>query len=440
MAGCAKMTVAVLRDELKSRGLDTTGLKAALVARLEDAMEKEAGGGGEEGGEDADAPEEEKEEENVDADAEEEASVEEEEAEEEEDVRAKADEMADKAIADHAENEKKRERSPERDDAPDARRARVESDAPTATDGAAAGGERLTRDGHNFALFDLPDGQVRRDVPTQGNEGRIIGRGGSKIRELQDRFRTRITMNRPAGLAEVVGMLEHVNDCADEITRIVEDGNVREAAERAGQPVPTGAYSSYGGSGGGGFGGGGGGFGGGGGGGGGFSGHMESVPCEGQEGRIIGRGGENIRRVESQTGTRIKMNRVANVAEVYGTPQQCAEAIRMIQEYIHTAPNRGGGGASFGQGGFGGGYGGGYQQQQGGYGGGYGQQAGYGGGYGQQQGYGQQGGYGQQAYGAPAAGAGGPLPHGWEEVNPGNGGPVYYWNVTTNVTQYERPT
>ena len=90
--------------------------------------------------------------------------------------------------------------------------------------------------------------------------------------------------------------------------------------------MATGAYSSYGG---------GGGYGAGGGGGGGFSGHMESVPCEGQEGRIIGRGGENIRGVESQTGTRIKMNRVANVAEV--TVRRNNAAIRMIQEYIHTA-------------------------------------------------------------------------------------------------------
>ena len=270
-------------------------------------------------------------------------------------------------------------------------------------------------------------------MPGRKEEGASSIAAGSKIRELQDRFRTRITMNRPAALAEVVGMLEHVNDCADEIACIVEDGNIREAAERAGQRWPpartarTAAAAAE-----------------------------DSVlavavavasavtwkasRAKVKEGRIIGRGGEHPSR-QSQTGTRIKMNRVANVAEVYGTPQQCAEAIRMIQEYIHTAPNRGGGGAGFGQGGYGqGGYGGGYQQQ-GGYGGGYGQQGGYGGGY-QQQGYGQQGGYGQQAYGAPAAsaGTGGPLPHGWEEVNPGNGGPVYYWNTVTNVTQYERPT
>jgi hypothetical protein len=37
------MTVAVLRKELEKRGLDTAGLKAALVARLEEAEE---GGGG----------------------------------------------------------------------------------------------------------------------------------------------------------------------------------------------------------------------------------------------------------------------------------------------------------------------------------------------------------------------------------------------------------
>ena len=234
------MTVAVLKEELKKRGLDATGLKAALVARLEEAMAGEDDGAAAE----AAAPEEEE--------AKEEPK---EEAGEEEDVRAKAEEMAEKAMAEHAASEKKRERSPEQDDAPPEAKSAKSDGEHAAAPSSAQGG--LTKDGQNLATYEMPDGQVRKDVPTQGNEGRIIGRGGSKIRELQDMFRTRITMNRPAGLAEVVGMLDHVNDCCDEITRIVEDGNVREAAERAGQPVPGGAYSSYGG---GGFGGGGGGF------------------------------------------------------------------------------------------------------------------------------------------------------------------------------------
>ena len=35
----AEMTVAVLREELKRRGLDTTGLKAVLVERLRGAID-----------------------------------------------------------------------------------------------------------------------------------------------------------------------------------------------------------------------------------------------------------------------------------------------------------------------------------------------------------------------------------------------------------------
>ena len=41
----AEMTVAVLREELKRRGLDTTGVKAVLVERLRGAIDAEATGG-----------------------------------------------------------------------------------------------------------------------------------------------------------------------------------------------------------------------------------------------------------------------------------------------------------------------------------------------------------------------------------------------------------
>ena len=40
-----KMTVAQLREELATRGLDSSGLKPALVSRLQEAMALEAGAG-----------------------------------------------------------------------------------------------------------------------------------------------------------------------------------------------------------------------------------------------------------------------------------------------------------------------------------------------------------------------------------------------------------
>ena len=49
----AKMTVAQLRKELESRGLDTSGLKAALVSRLEASLADDGAGAEPEGG---DAP------------------------------------------------------------------------------------------------------------------------------------------------------------------------------------------------------------------------------------------------------------------------------------------------------------------------------------------------------------------------------------------------
>lgn len=41
----AKLKVVELRQELSARGLDTKGVKAVLVARLQEALENESGNG-----------------------------------------------------------------------------------------------------------------------------------------------------------------------------------------------------------------------------------------------------------------------------------------------------------------------------------------------------------------------------------------------------------
>ncbi|OUS43695.1 hypothetical protein BE221DRAFT_83045, partial [Ostreococcus tauri] len=366
MTALTKMTVAQLKEALKARGLDVSGLKAALVARLEEAMAKDEDAAEEPAEEDA--AEEEKEE----ATAEEKEDADEEYAPEdagEDDVQAKADEMAEKAMAEHAASEKKRERSPEQDYAPpESQRARTENVG--AGSDIVDGG--LTRDGHNFAMYNLPNGEVRRDAPTQGNEGRIIGRGGSKIRELQDRFRVRITMNRPAGLAEVVGMLANtvtfarnwnapvnpfrparsahtaVNRCAVARSVLVEAARgavttkeFRAKAKRVALSVAAEKIFN----------------------------ESSRKRCRGVWHSAAMRGGRPYDPRVHPHGAAARRRRIRHK----DTASKRMVAVRTSNKATVNRP-------------------------------------------------------------------GGPLPHGWEEVNPGNGGPVYYWNTVTNVTQYERPT
>jgi len=212
---------------------------------------------------------------------------------------------------------------------------------------------------------------LNRTVP------RIIGRGGSRIKELEQESGARIKIHkdRDNGTTTVVEVIGSP-DCqarAQELIEAINSGNDQYGGGRD---------QGYGGGQGGGYGGGQGGYGGGfggqqrggyggGGGGGGFEQSLEmSVPSS-SVGRIIGKGGSKIRELQDQSGARIKIHKDRDdgqntIVELQGDQGAQGHAKQLIDSLVSDESfGRGGG---YGQGGFGGGRGGG----GGGYGGGRG--------------------------------------------------------------------
>ena len=314
-----------------------------------------------------------------------------------------------------------------------------------------------------------PEYECMYSVPCPGNEGRIIGKRGQKIRELQAKYGVVMQMNREKVTVEIMGDRDKVRECEAEVVKIIEDGNVRNMEKEQRQQQQH--HQQRGG-------------GGGGGGGGrreenrGTNHQKEEIPCSGMEGRIIGRGGETIHRLEAESGARVRINRDRLVCEISGEPGRVQTAVRMVHELMARGDSRtGGDGGGNQQGGqqsvYGQAYGQQQQQQQQQFGQPaattqvygaastygqpassnaapvYGQQPQT---YGTRQVYGQEAPsssapvYGQQVYGAPQTqvqrvapppAPSSSLPPDWEEVN--QGGQIYYWNTRTNLTQYERP-
>jgi len=162
-------------------------------------------------------------------------------------------------------------------------------------------------------------GYQRRDDDT-GNEqkadmyvpagdcGKIIGRGGSKIRELQDQTNCKIKVDRDdtgdgTRRVELRGDENAIADAREQINMILAGGG----DDRGGRQ----SYGQQRGGGGGGYGGGRGGGGGGGGFGGGFGGGDKEVMQIDTSfvGRIIGKGGSRVRELQEDTGCRINVSR-----------------------------------------------------------------------------------------------------------------------------------
>ena len=294
--------------------------------------------------------------------------------------------------------------------------------------------------------------------------GRVVGRGGGNVREVQSRSGARVQVNQqfPEGQdrqVEITGTEAAVKSAIELVKYIMENGPVLPAP---GMPLVAG----------------GGGHSGGGHGGASAAGLAPGTAAVTVEcpkaciGRVIGRGGETVSRIQRETQAKVHIDQ--NVPEgapvkvnISGYEPAVHAAIKLVQDimvngsagfggsgggggYGHQSHGGyGGGGRGGGGGGGGGGYGGhsastygpGSGASHGGSGaghyggGGYGGQGGYGG-YGGQGGGGQYGGFGGGA--PPRSGAPGGLAPGWAEYKDQNGTP-YYHNAATGVTQWDRP-
>ena len=68
------------------------------------------------------------------------------------------------------------------------------------------------------------------------------------------------------------------------------------------------------------------------------------VPCMGSEGRIIGKGGDMIKYIQNSTGTKLDMRRDKGTVQVTGTPEAVAAAEAMVREVIENGDTRDKGG------------------------------------------------------------------------------------------------
>ena len=170
--------------------------------------------------------------------------------------------------------------------------------------------------------IDPNTGKASIEINVKGNEGRVIGKGGETIRHMERKFNCKIEMRRDRGTCLVTGPENVMRDAAEYIAQVIENGDVSKN-ERAvvtntgyvGPETPASmiakivadarakidsgedAAASD------------------------FPDVLKGsdvdepvaieVPCPGQEGRVIGRGGATIKEIERQSGAVAKVSKVS---------------------------------------------------------------------------------------------------------------------------------
>ena len=141
-------------------------------------------------------------------------------------------------------------------------------------------------------------------VPVEADQfGKIIGRGGETIRRLQEESGVRMQVDRPNSRVQITG---DASGC--EVARTL----LQEVLDATNEPVGTGTSGAQ---------------------------SSTEISAQGQEGRIIGKGGENIRSLAAQTGAKLSIIKETGMVRIQGDPRQIEDAVRAVNEFIDAQVN-----------------------------------------------------------------------------------------------------
>ena len=190
--------------------------------------------------------------------------------------------------------------------------------------------------------IDPETGKATSEINVKGNEGRVIGKGGETIRHIESSHGVKIEMRRDRGVAAIVGPPAVMPEVARYIAEVIEKGDTGRASRNVPRDAPDAptlvrfdpvddaelpeelrgdpqAHVAI------------------------------EVPCPGQEGRVIGKGGATIKEIERQSGATMKVEKGSGKCDIKGSRRVVIAARRAVLETLALSVDRfvgSGGGAT----------------------------------------------------------------------------------------------
>eukprot|EP00982_Pelagococcus_subviridis_P013546 31263-Pelagococcus_subviridis.AAC.5 len=193
-----------------------------------------------------------------------------------------------------------------------------------------------------FWETDEATGKAFFELPCAGHEGRVIGRGGETIKYIENRFSVKLDMKRDRGVVRCAGAPASLPECRRIVTEVIDTGDIKDrpsadnftlggaagmvaqliaAAAANGTSALGGANDPD------------------------LPEHLKGsdpdetvvvdVPCPGQEGRVIGKGGATIKEIERQSGAGMKVEKGSGKCSIHGALARVIVARRAVMDAMN---------------------------------------------------------------------------------------------------------